>query len=568
MQSTDQSKSAKRNSTPSIGGKKETRIKAQTALLEKREGRVTFTRQVVVTQDKDEMRADRMTGFIDEDDQIERIEARGNSRLTQQDKAEIESGDMDFFFDQQQLARARAVGGVSLRTLNQETAKEARAQSIEATFLEGSKGNAIETIKAEGGAVVIVHAPAVKDDKTNPAARELSAASVALRFYEDGKNIESAEAAGDAIMKVTPARAERGANKKTIRAPRMSASFYEEGNRLSTFTATDGVKVEIEATVENEHPPRVTTSRKLESSFIADSQDVERLVQEGDFKYAEGDRNAVSERAVYDGPREWLSLRGNRPTAWDSKARTQADEIDYDRHNDETHARGDVRTTYYSRETAGDSTPFKNTRSPVFLTADRADARNKDGVAVYTGNARGWQDDNFVKGEKIELFQEEKRMVATGSVESALYTTRREDAANKSEKIPAFASANRMTYSDKERKVHYDGAVRSRQGEDRIEADSIDVYLMKETNEVERMVAEGNVRMFQPGRKGVGDKLVYTAQDERAVLTGRAARVDDDEKGTVMGAELTLYSRDDRISVQRQQGAGRVRSTHRLTKNK
>jgi lipopolysaccharide export system protein LptA len=159
-------------------------------------------------------------------------------------------------------------------------------------------------------------------------------------------------------------------------------------------------------------------------------------------------------------------------------------------------------------------------------------------------------------------------MVATGLVESALYTTRREDAANKSEKIPAFASANRMTYSDKERKVHYDGAVRSRQGEDRIEADSIDVYLMKETNEVERMVAEGNVRMFQPGRKGVGDKLVYTAQDERAVLTGRAARVDDDEKGTVMGAELTLYSRDDRISVQSQQGAGRVRSTHRLTKNK
>ena len=141
-----------------------------------------------------------------------------------------------------------------------------------------------------------------------------------------------------------------------------------------------------------------------------------------------------------------LRLRGKRPQAWDAKARTQADEIDYDHQKDETHARGDVRTTYYSRETTNDATPFKNTKSPVFITAERADARNDEGVAVYTGNARGWQDDNFVKGDRIELYQNDKRMVAIGNVESALYQARQETAPGKREPVPGFATAERMTY--------------------------------------------------------------------------------------------------------------------------
>ena len=66
----------------------------------------------------------------------------------------------------------------------------------------------------------------------------------------------------------------------------------------------------------------------------------------------------------------------------------------------------------YSRETTNNATPFKNTRSPVFMTAERADVRNADQVAIYTGDARGWQDDNFVKGDRIELYQDDKHMVA------------------------------------------------------------------------------------------------------------------------------------------------------------
>jgi LPS export ABC transporter protein LptC/lipopolysaccharide transport protein LptA len=556
-----------KSGAPFVAGNKPTRIRSRSALLERKDHRVTFDGSVVVTRDADEMRADRMLGLTNASNHFERIEARGNSYLKQSEKAEINSPDMDFFFAQaNQIERVVASGGAHTRSLGAGPAREATASVIEAMFAAGANGSAVDTIKATGSAVVQMHAGRPADDKVNPTERTLAANAVTLRFHPGGKDIKSAEAKENAVMTVAPVRAARGADKKTIRAPHMSALFYPQGSSVKTFNATDGVKVEIEATVAGAHPPRVTTSREMTAEFLADSQDLERITHEGDFKYNEGDRNAAAGRAIYDGQREILNLRGLRPQAWDSKARTQADEIDYDRQKDETYARGDVRTTYYSREAANDSTPFKNTKSPIFITAERAEARNKDGVAIYTTHARGWQDDNFVKADRIELYQNDKRMVASGNVESTLYSVKAEEPGGKRETVPGFASAERMTYSDAERLIHYDGGVKARQGTDRIEASSIDVYLQKEANEVDRMMAEGNVVLTQPGRRGAGDKLAYTSGDGRAVLTGKAARVDDSEKGSTMGAQLTFYSRDDKIFVDNQQGTGRVRSTHHLKK--
>ncbi|HSE36156.1 MAG TPA: LptA/OstA family protein, partial [Blastocatellia bacterium] len=546
-----------------------TRIRSESALLEKKEHRVTFEGNAIVTQGADEFRADRMVSYADASNHIERIEARGNAYLKQAEKAEIKSPEMDFFFaESHQLARAVALGGASTRSLGPEPIREARADSIEATFAEDPQASTVEVITAQGNAVLNVHAPAPAGPTDNPAERNLTADTVTMQFFPDGKNIKHAEASGNAVMTVKPVRAERRADKKTIRAPRMEALFFEEGNRVKTFTATDGVTVEIESTIPDDHPLRVATSKSARADFLEDSQDIERVSQEGNFKYNEGDRNAVADRALYDGQKEILNLRGKRPMVWDAKSRTQADEIDYDRPRDETHARGDVRTTYYSRETTNDSTPFKNTKSPIFVTAERADAQNKEGIAVYTINARGWQDDNFVKADRIELYQDDKRMVAIGNVESALYQAKQETSPGKREVVPGFATADRMTYSDADRKIHYEGGVKARQGTDRLEALSVDVYLMEETNEVDHLNADGNVVLTQPGRRGVGDKLAYTSEDGRAVLTGKSARVDDVEKGATMGSQLTFYSRDDRISVENQQGTGRVRSTHRLTKSR
>jgi len=565
-------KSTAKASVSRLASNKPTRIRSGSAVLDNREHQIRLAGGVIVNQGANEMRANNMVGHVGAANRIESIEARGDSNLKQAESAEIKSENMDFFFEQdQQLSRAVASGGAYTRSLGPGALREAQAATLEATFTNAEAGNTLNTIRATENALIRVHPPSSADNssanKKNPTTRELSARQVDLQFFPDGQNIQSAQATDNAVMTVTPVKAEQGADKKTIRAPQMSAVFYDRGNLMKSFTASGGVKVESEATVENDHDPRITTSRELTADFLEETQDLGRITQQGDFKYIEGDRNATAERATFDEQTETLKLRGKRPMAWDSKARTQADEIDYNRQTDETSATGDVRTTYYSRETTNDSTPFKNTKSPIFVTADHATARNGEGIAVYTGNARGWQDDSFVKADRIEMYRDEKRMVAIDNVESALYTVKKEKGEGRGETLPGFATARRMTYSDADRLVHYDGQVKARQGQDRIDAESIDVYLKKETNEVDRLLAEGSVVMEQPGRRGMGDKLLYTAEDEKAVLTGKNARVEDREKGTTMGAQLTFYNRDDKIFVDNQQGTGRVRSTHQLPKS-
>jgi lipopolysaccharide export system protein LptA len=69
---------------------------------------------------------------------------------------------------------------------------------------------------------------------------------------------------------------------------------------------------------------------------------------------------------------------------------------------------------------------------------------------------------------------------------------------------------------------------------------------------VERIVSTGHIVLEQPGRKGTGEKLVYTAADGRFVLTGtplQPPQLADAVRGTVTGNSLIFLSRDDSVQV-------------------
>jgi lipopolysaccharide export system protein LptA len=69
-------------------------------------------------------------------------------------------------------------------------------------------------------------------------------------------------------------------------------------------------------------------------------------------------------------------------------------------------------------------------------------------------------------------------------------------------------------------------------------------------SQIDHMVAVGNVVVTEPKRRGVGDRLVYTADDGKYYLTGKSPSIFDAEHGTVWGDSLTFYSRDDRVLVE------------------
>ena len=88
---------SRKNEAAKPAVKKPIRIQSESAILDKKEHQIAFNGHAIVTQDADEMRADKMVCYADASNHIERIEARGGSYLKQTDRAELSSPDMDFY---------------------------------------------------------------------------------------------------------------------------------------------------------------------------------------------------------------------------------------------------------------------------------------------------------------------------------------------------------------------------------------------------------------------------------------------------------------------------------------
>jgi lipopolysaccharide export system protein LptA len=263
-----------------------------------------------------------------------------------------------------------------------------------------------------------------------------------------------------------------------------------------------------------------------------------------------------------------LRLRGGEPTVWDSRGRTKANELDSDLKNEVSYGRGRTTTTYYSQEQTNGATPFTKVKSPVYVVSDRGEFHHDNGLAIYTGNARSWQDDNYVRGDKISIYVNDKRMESAGHVQTAVYNTKSR-AEGGVTSVPVFASADSMYYSESDRLIHYEGNVDIKQGTERLTGGVADVFLSSKTNEMEKTIAQRNVVLTQPTRRGTGDWVQYTTVDEMAVLKGNPARVEDVEKGNTEGGRLTLSVRDSKVTADDTRGPlspGRVRSTHKIKK--
>jgi lipopolysaccharide transport protein LptA len=349
---------------------------------------------------------------------------------------------------------------------------------------------------------------------------------------------------------------------RTLTSQEMAAQFVRETQDVERFEAAGNARF-----VERE---RVITSQKMTALFSPATSALDRVDASGDAKFVEQDRNGQSATIFYTTSDGVVHMRGGEPVAWDSRARIKATEIDSDTVNKISYARGKVLTTYYSQEQTGGAAPFKNVKSPVFIASANAEFQHDAGTGVYTGNARAWQDDNFVKADKLVLHRDQKRMDGDGNVQSALYQARRKESSGARTVVPVFASSRSMTYTDETRLLHYEGDVDIKQGTERITGGVADVYLLKDTYEVERTVAQRDVVVTQPGRKGTGDWAQYTAADETVVLTGNPAHVEDAEKGTSESRRMTVYLREDRVvsdgGGDPGQSTGRVRTTHKIKK--
>jgi LPS export ABC transporter protein LptC len=549
-------------------------IKAAHGLFEHEALKLTFSGGVTAEQETEIMSGDSLNALFNKEKQVERAEIRGNAylRTMQPDRAaEVKATDMDFFLDRdQRLERAEARHSVAARTLQSESDVElSGANVLQVLFQAQDQRSLLREMVSRERSIVTLSAPKSKASDPRAANKRLTADTVKLTWRITGRDLEKAEATGNAELFVDPVVKHARAYKETLTAPRFDCDFFESGNLARTCTASGGSKFVMDPLQPSaDRGTRTITSQKMSAIFVRDTQDVERVDAQGDGKFNENDRNGLATNISYTTSDEMLRLRGGDPTVWDSRGRTKAVEIDSDLLNRVSYGRTKVSTIYYSQEQTGGATPFSKVKSPVYVAAERAEFRQNSSHAIYSGNARAWQDDNFVRGDKLNLYLNDKRMDAAGHVQTGLYNSKRRIDANLTV-VPAFASSESMFYSDPDRVVHYEGNVDIKQGPDRMTSDVADVYLAKDSNEMQKTIAQRNVVLTQPTRRGTGDWVQYTAVDEVAILKGNPARVDDVEQGNTQGARLTVNMRDSRVTADDTRGPlspGRVRSTHKIRK--
>ena len=552
-------------------------IRGERANYAELDGVARFEGNVSVVQGERSGYADTITGVVNvKTKKLERIEMRGNSILKSLEKgraSEMRARDIDFYFDElQQLKAASANGAARAISLEKDSPREIVAETMNAAFKPNEKGSDLQSVTTGGRTTMKIE---VTEGTNNTTERVIEADAVQAVFHDDGKNLQRAEANGNAVLTVTPKQIAPKSERQRLRSPKFIAEFFETGNAVKSFVSDGNSIAEFEPMMpqgkDGKLLKKTLSGRKMTSNFEQQKQEIADLTVDGDAKFTEGDRNATAARGLYTASNRNVAMRG-KPQLWDSSSRANAEEIDANLDTGESELRGRVRTTYFSRETTGGGAPFKNRKAPVTIASDRALVRHNEGAARYLGNVRAWQDDDFVRAENMELDKGERMMTAWGNAQSAFYDFEREVEKNKKEIVPVFASADRIVYTDSNHTAHYEGGVKIKQGPDRIDAAVADV-VMNEENKLVRMTASKQVVMTQPGRRATGDDVVYTAENDTAILTGNPAQMEDNEHaGVTKSPKLTLHLRDARIEANDVSDAGdvknnakrRVKTTHRI----
>jgi lipopolysaccharide export system protein LptA len=221
-------------------------------------------------------------------------------------------------------------------------------------------------------------------------------------------------------------------------------------------------------------------------------------------------------------------------------------------------ADGDVKTTY-SDLTAQPNGALLASSSPIHVTARLMTAHSSTATALYRGGVRLWQDANVVEAPAIDFDRDHRSLVAQGTPAEPVSTVLVPTGSDEKSSLVAII-CSRLTYADSDRIAHFENNVLAKEGDITITARQMDAFLQARgqasanrsttAGKLEKIVATGDVVAKQPQRRAEGQRLVYTAGDDKFVLTGGSPSIFDAEQGKITGVSLTFFRHDDRVLVE------------------
>jgi lipopolysaccharide export system protein LptA len=222
-------------------------------------------------------------------------------------------------------------------------------------------------------------------------------------------------------------------------------------------------------------------------------------------------------------------------------------------------AEGEVKSSYSDLKPQPNGALLASS-DPIHVTSRAMTAHSSPAIAVYSGDARLWQDANVIQAPSIEFDRNQRSVLARGTGAQPVSTVLVQ--VEKSGKVtPVKITSAQLTYTDDERKAQFTGSVQAQGGDLSITSKEMVVFLQRgeqvSSNQsfggpgrIDHIVARKEVVITQPNRKATGEELVYIAAEDKFVLTGGPPSIFDAEHGQITGVSLTLFRRDDRVLVE------------------
>jgi lipopolysaccharide export system protein LptA len=297
---------------------------------------------------------------------------------------------------------------------------------------------------------------------------------------------------------------------------------------------------------------------------------------------------ATGQRAAYDAASQLVQLSGD-PRIRDANGELSAALIEVERVTGNANATSGVKATY--RQSSGQQNVAFAASGPVHVVADHAHLDHVTELTTFYGKAREqarlWQGSDSVAAPVLELSRAHATLAAHGlagdaQAVNAVFTSSSSTSSGSGAKATPPAGAGQppvvrlqsrtLFYAEMEHKAVFSGGVVAQTSSGLMRSSFMDVYFTvvdgqsvhatvtqppgktpdQQSSQVSKIVARGGVQLEQPGRKGTGDELTYTAQDGKFVLVGTSTvppRLADQIRGTVTGASLIFNDRDDSVIV-------------------
>jgi lipopolysaccharide export system protein LptA len=406
--------------------------------------------------------------------------------------------------------------------------------------------------------------------------------------------VQSAETLAPATIEM-----KSGDEATELRARKFVTEFDADG-RLAKLFGHSGT--EIDRTI-GSGAPQVSTAKELVATFGA-SGEWETLDENGNVHFQQTDRQATAERARMVNATGDVTLDGS-PVLFDSTSRTTARSVSINQKSGEIRATGGVASTYVS---SAQNSVVNMGAGPAHITSSTLTASNTSGRALYSGHARMWQGESVLDAEQIEIWREEKKLVASGGV-MAIFPQASGQFAKTPEtgpKAPPATATNsrsgksalslpaqtgptlwqirapELTYWSDSGKAHLERGVTASSQQGSLRSPTLDVFLAPAQGsqpgsaaagdgpasatagrQLDRALALGGVVVMQADRRGTAEQAEYTAADGKFVLSGGKPTLTDASSDTTTGHSLTFFVANDTILIDSKESS-RTLTRHRV----